>query len=69
MEKSYVYYDNDRIAGDPSVKVKKYVDTSITPNVQMYAVGMYAAGEETYAPGGSMKNMPQRILHWHSLPK
>ena len=59
MEKSYVYYDNDRIAGDPSVKVKKYVDTSITPNVQMYAVGMYAAGEETYAPGGSMKNMPQ----------
>ena len=36
MEKSYVYYDNDRIAGDPSVKVKKYVDTSIIINITLF---------------------------------
>ena len=57
MEKEpYIFYDRDRNPGDPSLRQKRYVDSNTAPPVQKYALGLYAVGEETFAPGSAMEN-------------
>ena len=52
----YTYYDIERISGDPSVRVKRYVDSSSGRGIHKFALGMYSAGEETFMPGGMIEN-------------
>lgn len=58
-KKYYIYYDIDRLPGDPAVRVKKYVDTSIEVPVQKYALGMFSISEELFLPGGGIENGSQ----------
>ena len=52
----YTYYDIERISGDPSVRVKRYVDSSAGRGIHKFALGMHCIGEESFASGGTVEN-------------
>lgn len=55
----YTYYEMDRMPGDPSIKIKRYVDTNTVPSIQKYALALYGMGEESFEAGSLMENGSQ----------